>query len=136
MELSKFLEYMKDFYPMPIIYPLYLIFAKMSLMIFYTRLSPVRVYQIAAWFGVFIALGSNISLTFATTFPCRPLEVAWDPLLTGTCIDRSASYKATAILGLVLDVYLIVLPIPIVVGLQMHWQQKVGLIAMFAVGIV
>ncbi|KAK8139407.1 hypothetical protein PG984_002787 [Apiospora sp. TS-2023a] len=136
LELPRFMKFLFDFYPMPIIYPLCCMFAKMSLMYFYTRLNPSRLYQAAAWFGLFFVFGSNIGLAFATAFPCKPLELSWNPLILGTCIDRPATYKATAIIGLLSDVYLILLPVPTVVGLQMPWQQKAGLCAMFAVGIL
>lgn len=136
LELSKFLQYMRDFYPMPIIYPLCVMFAKCSLLVLYTRLNPFLPYQIAAYFGIFFVAGASVGLTLATAFPCHPLDLAWNPLVAGTCINRPAAYKATAITGLLSDVYLIVLPIPTVVGLIMPWQQKVGLIAMFGVGIL
>lgn len=136
LELEDFLQYLKDFYPMPIVYPLCLMFAKLSLIVFFSRLSPAYYFKIACWFGMFFVSGSGIGLTFATAFPCRPLEKAWNPLITGTCIDQPATYKATAILGLLADVYIIILPIPTVVGLQLPWQQKAGLIIIFGVGIL
>ncbi|KAK8026408.1 hypothetical protein PG991_003464 [Apiospora marii] len=128
LELPRFMKLMFGFYPMPIIYPLCCIFAKTSLIYFYTRLNPSRVYQATAWFGLFFIFGSNVGLAFATAFPCKPLELSWNPLVPGTCIDRPATYKATAIIGLLSDVYLILLPVPTVVGLQMPWQQKAGTI--------
>jgi len=136
MEISRFLEYDKEFYPMPIVYPLCMMFGKLSLLVFYLRLSPVFYFKIAAYFGMFFVFGSFFSLTFATAFPCKPIAMAWNPLIDGSCISRPATYKATAILGLLSDIYLITLPLPTIFGLQMPWQQKAGLIAMFGVGIV
>lgn len=135
LEITKFLEYERDFYPMPIIYPLCCMFAKLSLVCFYTRLSPLLPYRIAAFCGAFFIFGSMFGLTFATAFPCKPLQYAWNPLISGTCIDRPATYKATAIMGLLADIYLIFLPVPVIVRLQMPWQQKIGLVAMFGVAV-
>lgn len=136
MELSKFLLYDKEFYPMPIIYPLCMMFGKLSLLVFYTRLSPVLAYRLAAYFGIFFVFGSFFALTIVTAFPCKPIALAWNPLIAGSCINRPAAYKATAILGLLSDIYLILLPIPTIIGLQMPWQQKAGLLAMFGFAIV
>lgn len=136
LELSRFLQYMVDFYPMPIIYPLCCMFAKLSLMVFYTRLNPDRAYQTAAWAGIFFIFGSNFGLALATAFPCRPLAAAWDPRRPASCIDRPAAYKATAIMGLLADFWLIFIPIPMVIRLRMPWQQKAGLVAMFGVGVL
>ncbi|KAH8819336.1 hypothetical protein F5884DRAFT_717660 [Xylogone sp. PMI_703] len=135
MVLDKFLTYLHNFYPMPIIYPLCITAAKLSLLIFYIRLSPVQLYRFAVYFGIFFIAGSNIGLAFATAFPCKPLELAWNPLILGTCIDRPATYKATAILGLMVDIYIIILPIPTVINLQIPRRQKIGLIALFTVGL-
>jgi hypothetical protein len=134
LELSRLLEYSKKFYPMPIIYPLCCMFAKLSLIFFYGRLSSGLRYRIAMWSGAFFIVASMVGLAIATAIPCKPLEVAWNPLISGTCIDRPAAYEATAIVALVADVWLMVLPIPIVIRLQIPWQQKVGLMVMFGIG--
>lgn len=136
MVLEKFLRFQKDFYPMPIIYPLCIMFAKASLMLFYLRLDPAPAFRWAVYFGLFFVIGCGVGLTFATTFPCKPLRAAWNPLIAGKCINRAATYKATASTGLVADVYIIVLPIPTIVGLYMPLRQKIGLIIVFGIGVL
>lgn len=44
LEPHHFLQYLGDFYPMPMVYPLCCMFSKLSFFIFCTRLSPVRIY--------------------------------------------------------------------------------------------
>lgn len=134
LELGKFLEFMLDFYPMPIVYPLCMMFTKFSLLVFYLRISPGLYHRYACFFGMFFVFGAFFSLTFVTAFPCKPLALSWNPTLVGTCIDRPASYQATAILGLLTDLYIIILPIPTIIELQMPWQQKVGVVAIFGIG--
>ena len=136
MVLDKFIDFEFNFYPMPIIYPLCIMFAKASLLSFYLRLDPSRTFRYAVYFGLLFVIGSSIGLTFATTFPCKPLKASWNPLIQGQCIDRAATYKATASFGLAADVYIIILPIPTVVGLSMPLRQKIGIVLVFAVGLL
>lgn len=68
-------------------------------------------------------------------FPCRPFARAWDATITtGSCINRPAVYVATAVSNIVTDIFILIIPIPIVVNLKIPMQQKIGLACMFAVG--
>lgn len=68
-------------------------------------------------------------------FPCRPYARAWDATITaGSCINRPAVYVATAVSNIVTDLFILVIPIPMVVRLKIPLQQKIGLACMFAVG--
>lgn len=136
LELDRILDYSRDFYPMPIIYPLCCMFAKLSLVVFYGRLSNALAYRLATWAGAFFIFASMVGLAIATAAPCQPLERAWNPLVEGSCISRPAAYESTAIMGLLSDIYLIVLPVPIVVRLQIPWQQKIGLLLIFGIGVL
>jgi hypothetical protein len=91
----------------PILYPLVCLFAKMTLLFFYLRLSPERCYRCAIWAAMFIVCGSQGSLFLAATFPCQPVAKSWDDMIAGTCIDKSAVYNWTAITGVINDFMLI-----------------------------
>jgi hypothetical protein len=69
-------------------------------------------------------------------FACKPIAASWNPLLlaTAVCSNRGAIYIATAVLGIVTDVVLMLIPIPTIWGLQMPTKQKIGLTFIFAVG--
>lgn len=86
------------------------------------------------------AVGAIVVLYSITTaalliFPCRPYARAWDvTIMTGSCINRPAVYVATAVSNIVTDVFILIIPIPMVVKLKIPLQQKIGLACMFAVG--
>ncbi|CAO2653666.1 Nn.00g030770.m01.CDS01 [Neocucurbitaria sp. VM-36] len=109
---------------------------KISLCIFYSRLSPSRLFLLAVWTTVFICAGAYTGIFFSLVFACKPIAASWNPLLLGTavCINRGAIYIATAVIGVVTDVILIALPIPTIWGLQMPMKQKIGLTAIFGIG--
>ena len=55
-------------------------------------------------------------------------------ITSGKCVDRNGLYIATAVTNIVTDLALILLPIPLVVGLQMPKIQKIYLLLIFLIG--
>lgn len=120
----------------PLVYAPCCALTKISLCIFYSRLSPKKGFQVAVWTTIFVCAGAYTGVFFSLVFACKPIAASWNPLLLGTavCVNRGAIYIATAVLGVVTDVVLITIPIPTIWGLQMPMKQKVGLIAIFGIG--
>lgn len=118
-----------------ILYCPFLACAKFSLLFFYLRLSRLRWFRLCIYANMFLVVGYNIALVFPLIFTCTPFMKAYDITITeGTCIDRTPLYMATAVLNILTDIILLVLPIPMIVRLQMPKVQKVGLICIFGVG--
>ncbi|KAI1376549.1 hypothetical protein F4677DRAFT_418874 [Hypoxylon crocopeplum] len=67
---------------------------------------------------------------------CRPLEKAWDVtrLVAGTCIDSTAFFYFTSIFGIVIDVWIIVLPVPTLKHLQISKRSRRVLYGVFGIG--
>lgn len=87
------------------------------------------------WVTIVIVVGYSIGIFFSLIFACNPIARSWDiTIQEGSCINRPALYIATAVLGIVTDVMLLVLPLPLVIRLQVSIQQKLGLMLMFAIG--
>jgi hypothetical protein len=84
---------------------------------------------------MFLVVGYNIALVFPLMFACTPIKRNWDITITeGSCIDRTLLYMASAVLNILNDLLLLVLPISMVVKLQMPQAQKAGLICILGVG--
>jgi hypothetical protein len=85
---------------------------------------------------MFISVGAYTGIFFSVLFACRPISASWDPtlFLTAVCINRGAIYIATAVIGVVTDFLVIILPVPTIWGLHMHMKQKLGLLGVFGVG--
>ena len=119
------------------LYALSVCFAKLSILIFYLRLSPQQ------WFRtlVFLLIGAVGSYTVVyiilNVFPCRPIAAAWNlDIEDAKCIDPWNAYWALSILNILMDVATLVLPIPVVVKLNIPIRQKVSLCFLFATGIL
>lgn len=109
-------------------------FAKLSLLCFYFRLTEIRWFRLATWFMLFFVIGGYLGIFFSLVFGCTPVQKTWDVTAEGTCVNTAAVYIATAVLGVVTDLVLLAMPIPIVLGLQLRTLQKAGLIVLFAIG--
>jgi len=123
-------------YLFPIIYAPSQLFSKLVLAIFYLKISPHAWYNYTVKATSFCIFGAYTGILFASTFGCKPVAKSWNPFLDGTCIDVGALYKATALIGVILDMLLIVLPIPLVYNLKIPLRQKFGVLVVFSVGSV
>lgn len=65
---------------------------------------------------------------------CRPVYQPWAPVPGGSCRDISKSDLATVGANLVLELAVIILPMPSLWGLQMPLRNKVSVTIMFSFG--
>ncbi|KAI2466044.1 hypothetical protein F4781DRAFT_445483 [Annulohypoxylon bovei var. microspora] len=67
---------------------------------------------------------------------CRPLQKAWDitRLVPGSCIDSTAFFYFTSTFGIVLDLWILTIPIPTVRHLQISKHNRHVLYGIFGVG--
>lgn len=68
---------------------------------------------------------------------CTPFEYAWNKLIDGTChIDTAWTGMGSAILNFITDVFIFAVPQNVIWKLQMTPQRKVGLAAIFSIGVL
>lgn len=100
---------------------------------FYLRLNPTKSFRYSTIAVLLITWGYLISLEFAQIFGCSPPQKFWKPLIDGKCIDRNPIYLAIPIINVIIDVLVLLLPIPMLVKLQVPRRTKLTLGALFAV---
>jgi hypothetical protein len=83
-------------------------------------------------------IGFYFISVFAEAFAfCHPVAFNWDKSIRrGYCSDTRYVYLGAGITNLVLDVIVVVLPIPTLIGLKIVWRKKVGIVGMFSLGIL
>ncbi|KAH6956796.1 hypothetical protein DER45DRAFT_595518 [Fusarium avenaceum] len=127
--------YIKDVYLSACIYVLCGSFAKLALLIFYLRLSPQRWFKWAVWTAITIICIYTVILFCLVLFACKPMAMNWDITVTdGVCINQTKTYIATAAVNIISDLFLFVLPLPMVFQLQLPAKQKIGLMGIFTIG--
>ncbi|TRX98396.1 hypothetical protein FHL15_000470 [Xylaria flabelliformis] len=88
----------------------------------------------SGYWGIFNGLGKHI-----TTLTPDQLTIQvkyWDPKPTGWCRDTVISDSATVAGNLLLDIFVLGLPLPVLWRLQMSVRDKITVTAMFSIGIV
>ncbi|EKG09298.1 integral membrane protein, putative, partial [Macrophomina phaseolina MS6] len=122
--------------------PLYLAstaLTKISILYFYLRIFPNESFRRAT--ATLIACCIAYFIVFATVsvFQCRPISAAWkhwDGEHSGECNNVNAQGWACAVANIILDISIIMLPLPQLAKLKMSVGKKARLFAIFSVGLL
>lgn len=133
--MDQFAQWAIDVYVAAPLYMLCGSFAKLSLLVFYLRLTPQRWFRYSVWAIMALIVAYTIAIAVPLIFSCKPISKAWDIYMTeGECLNTPILYYATAISNIASDIVLFFLPLPILIKLQIPLQQKVGLFIIFSIG--
>jgi hypothetical protein len=123
------------FYASQIIYVAVQVFSKTSILLLYLRVFTRRWFTITCHLCiVFLAL-HGIAFILAVSFQCKPVDSIWNPrITTGKCLNLTAIGVAGAILSIVEDFVILILPISEIFNLQMSQSKKWGLVLLFGIG--
>ncbi|KAL4861078.1 hypothetical protein BDV12DRAFT_208419 [Aspergillus spectabilis] len=107
---------------------------KLSAAFFYARAfgtqDPVftfHLYTISA-----LTWGWLIASWISTIFQCIPIAMVWDHTIQdGTCITQYPWYLSTAILSTIIDLYILILPIPKIWALNAPLKRRIWLLIAF-----
>lgn len=104
---------------------------KISVLIFYNRLFPRKGFRL-----VICGVGALLLLMLlcgllGILFQCLPIHSIWRPYVEHHCFNQMAFYLAMGSLNLVTDIFVVLMPIPILWGLQLPAARKSALVAVF-----
>lgn len=108
---------------------------KYSALLFYVRVFGVKgnlgLFRINLLAAVgFVTAWLLFVLPF-NAFNCTPVRKAWLPLATGHCLDTSPWYLGILALSVIIDVYSMLLPVPILWSLHARRRRKLILTEFF-----
>ncbi|KAF4627474.1 hypothetical protein G7Y89_g10675 [Cudoniella acicularis] len=78
----------------------------------------------------------DVSIFVSFLCACIPREKLWNPTVEGTCISTNGSIIATSIINIISDWSALILPLVVIRKLKMDMQKKLGVMAIFAVGLL
>lgn len=94
----------------------------------------------------YMALASRITMAFTITWAlptilinfliCQPFSATWTPGGDDRCGDRIALFTSTAVLNLISDLAVVVLPLPHLYRLRLPKLTKLGLAIVMSLGIL
>ncbi|KAI0888767.1 uncharacterized protein GGS22DRAFT_62917 [Annulohypoxylon maeteangense] len=108
-------------------------FPKLSAICFYARVfrSNNRHFRNHLWVVGSLVVGWLTASLISTIFQCSPIEKAWNSPLPGTCIHTFAWYLSTSALSVSIDLYILLLPVPMIWALKLSLRRRVYLLAAF-----
>jgi hypothetical protein len=133
-QITNFVRYL---YALEILYFMQVALLKLTLLFFFLRIFPKPTIRRLLWATVAFNCLNGAAFTIVAIFQCRPISfywTKWDKEGSGQCIDINALAWSNAIISIVLDVWMLALPLFEVFHLQLSWRKKLSVAVMFCVG--
>ena len=109
---------------------------KLSILFLYIEVFASQQFRKAAYATIVFVTLFWVGFFISICVQCRPFRKNWDVTIPGKCVNVSAETIGGAIINMVIDLALVILPTPVIWGLQMSMKKKVGVNALFSLGIV
>ncbi|KAI1095499.1 hypothetical protein F5B19DRAFT_439749 [Rostrohypoxylon terebratum] len=109
---------------------------KLSILHFYLQVFRNPQFKRAVYAGIGLCVAFWFGGFFGTALFCIPPEKLWYENTQGHCGDSSKMYTACATSDLGIDVIIILLPMPVLWGLQLATSKKIALTFVFGLGFV
>ncbi|KAI1452858.1 hypothetical protein F4805DRAFT_470518 [Annulohypoxylon moriforme] len=109
-------------------------FVKSSILIFYMNIFYGKPFKIASQVVLGIVVSWTVAFFFANLFTCYPITPFIEAFYHNKCVDGLALWYGMAISDILIDVIILVMPIPMVFQLQLPLKQKLGVLVMFLLG--
>ncbi|KAH7327466.1 CFEM domain-containing protein [Rhexocercosporidium sp. MPI-PUGE-AT-0058] len=125
------------FYGMEILYFFQVSLLKLSLLFFYLRIFPGPAIKRVIWGTVIFNCCFGVLFVLLAIFQCKPIDfywTGWDGEHKGHCLNINALGWANAAISILLDFWMLGLPISQLIHLKLHWKKKIGVAMMFVVG--
>ncbi|KAI4126443.1 MAG: hypothetical protein LQ338_003752 [Usnochroma carphineum] len=109
-------------------------FTKSAFLLFYMSIFTTKRFRIIAQVVLAIVMGWTISFFFANLFTCYPISPFIESFYHNNCVNGLALWYSMAISDIIVDFFIILLPIPMVLKLHLPLAQRIGVLAMFMLG--
>ena len=111
-------------------YPLYdlaTFFPKLSALFFYARVFTTHVntwFTRSLWATGTLVIAWLIFALPSSIFQCTPVSKAWSVNIPGHCINLSDWWLGSAILSVIIDFIILILPLPVLWSMQLRPLRK------------
>jgi hypothetical protein len=99
---------------------------------------PPHMARNSRWYSLYLLIISNTIifnlLGFLEIFQCMPRKKIWNLTIKGRCIDINKTFVATAVIDVIDDFIILIIPLVWAWKLQLRPKQKIGVSAIFATG--
>ncbi len=108
---------------------------KISIVDFYIKIfRSNKAFLTVAYAVIALVLAFGFAVVVSDFLTCRPLSKAWDPVQPGVCENTTETLIALSSCNMAVDLIIILLPMPMVWGLQMATKRKIEITIIFSLG--
>lgn len=108
---------------------------KFSILSLYMVLFPGRRFSQICYATMALTTAYLISVILEALVLCQPVQYSWDKSIPdGTCKGENIAYLVAGITNLVIDAWVVVLPMPKLFSLHMSLTKKLSIASMFGLG--
>lgn len=110
-----------------------LLFSKLSIFLLFLRIFVVKVYmRYAIYAGMFWTVITYLPFLITTSYLCAPhVGQKWN-LETGQNCDKGVDWEITSgAMAVLLDIYILVLPMPLLWKMSLPMRRKLGIVLVF-----
>lgn len=127
---------LKLIYGLPLVLIPGFTFARLSILTLYLRIFTGRRTRLCTWAVMVLAVVMGFSFQIAAILLCKPVKFFWDRQIPGGCVDLNLYYRAFGLPNILIDISILLVPIPAVWRLHASVGRKMGLSFMFLTGVI
>lgn len=136
-EFAHITNFVRYLYALEVLYFLQIALIKLTLLFFFLRIFPKPLIRRLLWGTVAFNVICGLAFVIVAIFQCQPISyywTSWDRERPGKCVNINAVAWSNAIISIVLDIWMLALPLYEIFHLQLSWRKKISVAVMFCVG--
>lgn len=110
---------------------------KVSILLFYLRIAVARKFELSCKATMYFLAVFCVVCVTCCMVQCIPLHKMWD--FTGTvqghCINTTALFYTTSAINIIVDIWILLLPIETLLKVQRPTREKFALVGIFSLGV-
>ena len=107
---------------------------KLSVLDLYIQIFRNKSFRIVSYVLMAVSIGYLIMVILEAFLLCKPFAYSWNKLRKGHCGDQHKIFLSSGIVNLLIDVTIVILPMPMLWGLQLGLSKKIALTFIFGLG--
>ncbi|KAK8017770.1 hypothetical protein PG993_014096 [Apiospora rasikravindrae] len=131
---SEFSEYLKTFYVMIIFYNLSIASFKLCFLAQYYRIMNSKTMRTLIYAATAFVVIWTLSQIGLAVFQCDPISGFWEPGPDTKCLPIVPGWYIAAAGNIMADILILLIPLPVIKGLNLPRGQKLALGAIFCLG--
>lgn len=126
--------YLKSLYISFVFYFVTVAAIKMSILWFYRRIFAIESFRRVALISMVVVVIWFLGAELTNILVCLPVQSFWNPTVKGHCLNFDLFFLVIGIIETVIDLFILILPVPVISTIQLPPRSKIMLYGIFLLG--